>query len=154
MKVGDPMIKNCIVDGTPFETTKASAKYCSARCNKRAQRGQFGQTSPVEVPFRSGKTSSAGNSTTPDPNSGTPGEKPFVRVTREELEHAGVLDTVIGQQVLLLAQSMTGKETAGGLTTLSKEFSRMRNEALRTAAADSGDTVDELRARREKKAAG
>lgn len=151
------MIVNCLIDGVAFEATRPQAKYCSARCRKRAQRGSFGQTPPVEMTSRSKKASSASSSATPGGNSGAPvdpAEKPFIRATREELEAAGVLDSVIGQHVLLIAQQMCGRETAGGMTTLSKEFSRMRAEALRSAVSAVIDPVDELRARREAKAAG
>jgi hypothetical protein len=111
----------------------------------------------VQVVSRSKKGKSVPSSSTSGGNSDAPedpNEKPFVRVTREELENAGVLDSVIGQQVLLIAQQMSGSETAGGMTALSKEFSRMRVEALRSAVSMVIDPVDEVRARREKKMAG
>lgn len=140
------MIKICIVDGTPFEATKATAKYCSARCNKRAQRGQFGLTPPVQVPSRSKKAGSA-------PNSSVPGDSPLVVVVRRELEAAGVADTIDGQLALQLAVQMSGSETAGGMSSLSKEFSRVKAEALRGAVSAVTDPVDELQARREAKMA-
>lgn len=157
------MKRNCNWCHEPYESTRPQSKFCGTTCRVRNSRATP-SAPPVEVVSRKKKVASAAPSSKPAPNSITPGgnsdapedpaEKPFIKVTREELEAAGVLDSVIGQQVLLIAHQMCGRETAGGMTTLSKEFSRMRAEALRSAVSAVVDPVDELRARREAKAAG
>jgi hypothetical protein len=152
-----PVIVNCAIDGVPFEARRPQAKYCSAKCRKRAQRGSFGQAQsvPRSKNGRSGTNSNDPVVTSIDPasTSSVLGEPTFVKSVREELETAGVLNTVIGQQVVRIAEQMCGRETAGGMTSLSKEFSRIRAEALRSAIPLKADPVDELQARRQAKMA-
>lgn len=88
-----------------------------------------------------------------------PTENPLVMATKRELEAAGKLDTMLGQQALILAARMSGTETAGGVGTLSKELSRVVAAAIGSGppaapAAGAGDDIDELRARRNAKRAG
>lgn len=154
------MKRNCNWCTKPYDSTRPTSKFCSTTCRVRNSRA-VPSAPPVEVSSRKQKvrsaassSKSAANSITPDVDPKPPGEHPFVTSTRQELEVAGVLDSVTGQQVLLLAVQMCGRETAGGMTSLSKEFSRMRAEVLRSVPSAVIDPVDEVRARREKKMAG
>lgn len=149
------MMKNCIIDGEPFQAIRPQAKYCSARCRKRAQRGTVVTrpdsvtTGTKPVPPDVTRISPGANPS----NSGDPVEHPFITATKKQLETAGVLDTMLGQQALRIATQMSGFETAGGMASLSKELSRVMAEALRAAVSAQTDPVDELQARREAKLA-
>jgi hypothetical protein len=81
----------------------------------------------------------------------------LVEIARKELEAAGKLDTILGQQALVLAAAMTSEMT--GVGTLSKELSRVLAAALGDvppggSALGDVDVVDEVRARRDAKRAG
>lgn len=75
----------------------------------------------------------------------------LVDVTRRELEAAGVLDSVLGQQALALASRiMSPMSTGASVASLSKELRVVMVEA--TAGVQAvGDPLDELRARRDAK---
>jgi hypothetical protein len=78
----------------------------------------------------------------------------LVSTTRRELESAGRLDTVLGQQTLILAERIDSPhETASGTAALSKEFRAVREAALEGVGI-AANPLDELRARRERKLAG
>jgi hypothetical protein len=77
----------------------------------------------------------------------------LVVATKVELEAAGRLDSVLGQQALRLAQQMSGFETGGGMAALSRELRATMAEATRGAAV-AADPLDELKARRDAKRAG
>ena len=137
----------CAGCGEAFEAGSSRAKWCSARCRKRAQR-----SSDVVEP--------AVESKSVDPRDDDGG---LVAAVRAELERAGQLDTVPGQQALVLARAMT-KVDASGLSGLSKELSRVKAEALgesspspgpgvATGDDDEDDEVKAARRRREEKAA-
>lgn len=120
----------------PFEAKSTKAKWCSHKCRGRAKRHPDMKPT-VEVAEH------------PEPETG------LVSALRKELEEAGVLDTVDGQQALVLAKSMT-KVDASGISGLSKELSRVKAAALGVsegpAAADEpADPDDELRKKRDAK---
>lgn len=80
-----------------------------------------------------------------------------MKATTAELEAAGKLDTMLGQQALALARRMSGEVT--GVAALSKELSRVMAAAVANmpgaGSAAVADEVDELRKRRNaKRAAG
>jgi hypothetical protein len=77
----------------------------------------------------------------------------LIRATRAELEAYGVVDSMMGQQALRIAEQMSGFETAGGMASLSKELSRVMAEATRSAVLVD-DPTDELRLKREARRAG
>jgi hypothetical protein len=81
----------------------------------------------------------------------TPGhESPLVRTTRQALEDAGVLDSVAGQQALLLATRMTSPhETGAAVASMSKQLQAVVAEALKSVKLR--DPLDELRLRRDAK---
>lgn len=154
------MTRTCEVCGQPFEAKRA--RICGPTCRKRKSRGIFMSPPPLSNSVTSGKKSSdpvvtsmppVVTSMSLAPNSSPPGDSPLVVVVRRELEAAGVADTIDGQLALQLAVQMSGRETAGGMSSLSKEFSRVKAEALRSAVPTTADPVDELQARREAKMA-
>jgi hypothetical protein len=125
--------RTCDVCGRDFEAKRKDAKTCSATCrsNKR------NMSAPTD----------AGDG---EANS-------LVKATKAELEAAGKLDTMLGQQALALAKRMSGEVT--GIAALSKELSRVMSAAVANTpgagSAPVADEIDELRKRRNaKRAAG
>lgn len=126
------MQKLCAVCGRSYETRRKDSLTCSATCRSRKR-----DMLPA----------------------GAPADNPLVKATKAELEEAGKLDTRLGQQALILAARMSGTETPSGVGTLSKELDRVMAAAVGATtpsapAAGEGDSVDELRARRDAKRAG
>lgn len=120
----------CQVCGVGFEARRASAKYCGATCRQRARRHPGARpASATEVADASG----------------------LYDATREELERAGVVDTVLGQLTLQLARRVaTAGPAESGFSTLVKEFRATRGEALKKSEA-AGDPVDEVKRKRAEK---
>lgn len=125
------MQRTCDVCGRDFEAKRKDARTCSATCrsNKR------NMSSP------------------PDPDGD--GGNSLVKATMVELEAAGKLDSMLGQQALALARRMSTEVT--GVAALSKELSRVMAAATANVAGSGSavvvDAVDELRARRNAKRA-
>lgn len=140
-------MRNCVICGQPFDALRAN--FCSATCRKRSSRGMPSiAVNSLSNPVTKGTTSISNGD-----NSVNNGDNSLVKATHLELEAAGVLDTIDGQQAMRLATQMCGRETAGGMASLSKEFSRVKAEALRAAVALVADPIDELARRREAKLA-
>lgn len=148
------MKRKCNVCGRSYQAQRPTSKFCSSTCRVRNHQnpGVYSQdTANIKVQPR--RVSSVDTVEPPDSGPNAPSNS-LEQATRTELEAAGVLDTLMGQQALRIAQQMSGFETAGGMASLSKELSRVMNEALR-AATVVDDPVDELAARRDaKRAAG
>lgn len=157
------MMRNCNYCERLYQAVRPQSKYCSTNCRVRQSRSAPLQAPPVAVPSRKKAAGQAAKSIKKAPTSidpapisqplEQPGDSPLVIAVRAELEAANVADSVLGQMVLTLAMQMSGRETAGGMSSLSKEFSRVRAEALRSAAPLTVDPLDELQARREAKLA-
>jgi hypothetical protein len=119
------MRRNCDICGREYDARRSDSRMCSAACRQRRSRGA--EPPPAE-------------------------ETPLLIATRQELEAAGKLETMLGQQALALAARMSGTETLGGIASLSREL-----RVVMTAAVGSmpkpgvGDSVDELRQRRDTK---
>jgi hypothetical protein len=117
----------------PFEAKRPAAKFCGDTCRKRAQRapGTAKTLLTSDVP----KLAS-----------------PLVRTTQAALESAGVVETVAGQQALLLAERMSNPhETGAAVASMSKQLQSVVSEALRSVKRS--DPLDELRGRRDQKRA-
>jgi hypothetical protein len=138
------MDRACDVCGTPYPAQRASSRYCSERCKKRAQRAPATQ--------RSGKRRQA------RPNAAVvPMPRPDVTAgvaesTRRKLDEMGRLDTPLGQATMVLARRLDapGGDTGAGLASLAKQLAAM----LAAATADArpaDDLLTELRARRDRK---
>ena len=99
--------RSCVVCGKAFEAQRSTAKYCGSSCRARAS------VSP-------GVVAVAGEAL-----AGIEGG--LVGVTRAALEAAGVLDTVAGQQAVLLAERMTatGETGAAVASTVALALSRV-----------------------------
>jgi hypothetical protein len=86
-----------------------------------------------------------------DPASARP---ELVAAIEAELEAAGRLDTALGRQALRLAQRMHSEfDTGSAIAALSRELRATMAEALKDATPVA-DPLDELAARRSRKAAG
>lgn len=149
------MKRNCDYCRRPYMAQRPQSKYCSAKC-----RVQMSRTPKSYVPVKGKKPpkeKAVESKQLPvenvDLNDPSPSDHALVRITKAELEAAGVLDTMLGQQALRVATQMCGYETAGGMASLSKELSRVMAEAMRAAVPLVADPVDELAARRDAKLA-
>jgi hypothetical protein len=88
----------------------------------------------------------------PERESPPPPTSAFEEATRLELERVGQADSMLGQQVLIVARRMSsGAETGSALSTLSKEHSRLMG-AL-GAGQKKTNPLDEIARRREEKLA-
>jgi hypothetical protein len=120
--------KPCFTCGNLYEAKMPHAKYCSTLCKRRGQRGQGLQGATVA----------------PEPSR-------LVEVVSKELELSGVLDTVLGQLAVLLAEAFASPMTsAAGMVAVSKELERVRAKALGKSTTRR-DPLDELKARRDAK---
>lgn len=121
----------CSGCGATFEGRNSRARYCSERCKKRGQR------KPAEP-------AGAKPGRTPAPS--TSGD--FVEATRRELIRIGRLDSMLGQQALVIARRMgSTDETGGAVASLSREHSRLM--AAAALGSTPSDPVEVARAARE-----
>lgn len=136
------MRKTCEVCPTEFEAKRASAKYCSEKCKKRAQRRPGGVTAAKVVPLPAAPTS--------EPAGGG-----VAAATLAQLDEAGRTDTALGQTALALARRIdrADAETGSSLAALVRQHQATLAEAVRDAQVEA-DPLDELRGRRERKLAG
>lgn len=90
-----------------------------------------------------------------EPVEAEPAMSVFEVATRLELEKVGKADSMLGQQVLIVARRMSsGAETGSALATLSKEHSRLMGAlGVLAAGAKNVDPVDEVSKRRAEKRA-
>lgn len=131
--------------GKQYTPKRASSKYCGSTCRTRATRLR------AEQP--------------PAPAAAAPAADPpaqpslptlLVARTMQQLEEAGRLDTVLGQQALVLASRLeviTALDTGASMAAVSKELRAVMTEAM-TGVAVAEDPIDELRRRREAKHVG
>ena len=139
------MRKTCEVCPAEFEAKRASAKYCSERCKKRAQRRPGGTSAAKVLPLPAGPTSESAPDLTGS----------VAAATLVELEQAGRSDTAVGQAALALARRIdaAGAETGSSLAALARQHMATLAEAVKNAKVQEDD-LDELRNRRERKLAG
>jgi len=148
------MKRKCNYCDRPYQAQRPTSKFCSNNCRARnSQTGGPIRRDPVQPCSNKAGLAAGSMDAVADPSS--PGDNnSLVKATRSELEAAGVVDTMLGQQALSIAIQMSGFETASGMAALSKELSRVMAEALRSAVSATADAVDELSARRDAKLAG
>ena len=136
--------KQCAVCPAEFEAKRASARYCSERCKKRAQR----------APDRTAAAAQPGKA--PGlPAALAPGG--LTAATTAKLDAAGRLDGPEGQAALILAcridLSPFSAETGASVAALVRQLHATLAEAL-AGATKTGDPVeDELRTARERRRA-
>jgi hypothetical protein len=136
--------------GKVFEAQRRSARFASSTCRKRASR-QPKLRSPAQKPSV-GRITPVELEPAPPPEEVPEPDSDFVALTREELRQLGRLETMLGQQVLIVARRMSsGAETGSALATLSKEHSRLM--AALGAGGKQADPVDEVKRRRDEKRA-
>lgn len=120
------MTVECAACGNDFEAKRKTAKFCSAACQKRGRRR--------EQSAADGPLVDAG----------------FVDATVAELVRVGKRDTVMGHQVVVIAERMVSPFSTGSeVASLSKEHSRLMG--LLTRGAAQADPVDEVKERRDRK---
>ncbi|TDK85475.1 hypothetical protein EUA02_29900 [Mycobacterium paragordonae] len=129
------MQKTCVVCKRSYQAKRKESLTCSATCRSRKRH--------MRHPSEQSEVS----------------DNPLVVATKRELEAAGKLDSMLGQQALALAARMSGADTVAGYASLSRELRTVMAAAIGVApaappAAGQGDEVDELRARRDAKRAG
>jgi hypothetical protein len=129
----------CAACGKAFEGRNSRARYCKQACQKRGQRN-------ATIAARAASEPGA-----------EPGVEPtavnlFERATEAELIRLKKLDTMLGQQALVIARRMgQADETGAAIATLSREHSRLM--AAAAAGARTADPVDRARETREQKQA-
>lgn len=116
-----------------------NTRYCSPECRRNnsgdADRQPNREPDTVVTHLPTAPTAPAGN--------------PLVERVRGELEAAGRLDTVLGQQALAVAEAMSeARGTAAA--ALSKELRTVVAEAMKGVNAEV-DPIDELKLRRDRK---
>lgn len=136
LRIGVRMQRTCDECGTAYEARRSTSQYCSSRCRTRVSRRGGSQEAKPTTPAAVA--------------TGPPAE--LVAATRKKLTDAGRLDTVLGQQALLLAQRLTeGRiDTGSSLASLSKELRAVMVDALE-GVSRGADPVDELKERRARK---
>lgn len=132
------MERSCDDCGRSYEAKRPNSRFCGDTCKKRAQR----------------KPKVAAEPAGPSPAAAVPSvPSGLVEATRRELDTAGRLDTVLGQQALALAERVASPhETGASVATMSRELRAVMTEALKGVAAKA-DGVDEVKARRDAKRA-
>lgn len=138
------MDRTCPVCGTEFVAKRAASVYCKPACKKRAFDQRAAQRAEQAKPQVSTSPKRPERSTDLTD-----------RITAE-LEGAGRLDSVAGQQALLLARRLEDPDTSFGsaAASLSKELREVMAEAMAGVAQadDPAQAVqDELKKRRERR---
>jgi len=139
--------------GKVFEAQRSSARFASATCRKRAHRAPKDPSVPKSGRRARKKPTPKVRAAEPAPEvQKPPALSDFEVATRRALEQAGQLDSMLGQQVLIVARRMSsGAETGSALATLSKEHSQLM--AALGASGKQSDPVDEIGRRRDAKRA-
>jgi hypothetical protein len=142
------VLKTCEVCPTEFQAKRASAKYCSERCKKRAQRRPGGVKAAKVLPLPAEPTSEPADGQVIKPSV----DGPLTAATTAELQDAGRFETAVGQAALALARRIDHglAETGSALAAMVREHRATLTEAVRDAKK-AADPLDELRARRERK---
>lgn len=141
------MERTCEACGAAYTPKRATSKYCSPKCRKRAADRREAE--------RSAARAASSQVSAPAPERSKPSTEFVDRITAE-LDAAGRLDTVAGRQALLLARRLEDPETSFGsaAASLSRELREVMAEAM-AGVAMADDPVegfrDELRERRERK---
>ena len=143
-------VRACLFCGTPIEGRK-DKKFCSSTCRGRWNAHPDAAVKPPKK--RTRKRTPVKAAPVVDPEVEKPPEDLAANVSRR-LADAGRLNTVDGQQAVLLARQLGAKVVnTSGLASLSKEFSRVMAVAMAGVEQPKGDKVDEIAERRERKRA-
>jgi hypothetical protein len=139
--------KQCAVCPAEFEAKRASARYCSERCKKRAQRS----------PDRTAAAAQPGKAPELPGGLAELAAGGLLAATEAKLSAAGRLDGPEGQAALILAARISmspfSAETGASVAALVRQLHATLAEAL-AGAKRTGDPVeDELRTARERRRA-
>lgn len=136
------MTRNCDVCRVPYEAKRASSKYCSDGCRKRAQRAPG-------VPLAAVVTSLASASLPAEDGS-------LCLATVRELEAADQLGSSLGQACLFIARRLDSgsMDTGSSVAALLRELRATIAEAIASGrvAADPLDQIAAKRAARQARA--
>ena len=128
--------RRCDVCGVPYEAKRAASKYCGDVCRKRATRGAPLAVLEVDA----------------DPAVGPAGGT--VAAVRVELEAVEQSTSALGAMALALAARVdSGRETGSAMATLTRELRATMAAAKAYGSPSAGSIVDELRRKREERAA-
>jgi hypothetical protein len=126
------MIRRCVVDDVEFEALRPHAKYCSDRCRKRGLRNPELVT---EVPQKGPAPRSSG----------------LEVATRAQLEKVGRVDSLAGQQALIMARNVDAAPMGTTIvSSLMREFRSSLAEAMEGVSVEP-DALDRVRSRRDAK---
>lgn len=151
------MVVVCTVCGGEFEAARRTARFCSSKCRVRAHRAKKDPAAAAPAVVVALKAAAAGGGEEPaaagKPPAAGPGRVEASALA--ELEECGRVGTALGQAVLVLARRLDASErdTGAAVASLSKQLGDTMALAV-AGAAQQGDTVDELRARRDAKLRG
>jgi hypothetical protein len=124
------MMRSCDFCGTAYLAKRSTSRFCGDRCRRRNKGAP-----PPPKPTREQSLTATG----------------LVDAVRAELDGVGKLDSMLGQQALMLAQALGDPdESASGAAALSRELGAVMAVALR-GVRGAADQVDELRRRRDRK---
>lgn len=113
------MQRNCDGCGRSYEAKRKTSRYCGSLCRTRASRAGESKPKIVGLP---GAAELAGQ---------TADAPTFVGSVQFELEQAGRLNTVLGQQAIVLAEQMLRPiNTGASVASLSKEFRAVMAAAM------------------------
>jgi hypothetical protein len=137
----------CDVCGTTYTARRASARFCSERCKKRAQRnGRAGQPSP-----QGGAPREAALVALPQPEPAGAGE--VTASAEQALREAGRMATWEGRAALAIAQRIdaSGADSGSSYAALHRELRSAMEAAMKGVGAQKSAVQqrrDELAARR------
>lgn len=137
-------MKKCDFCSKPLTSPNSRAKFCDAKCRRRAHTARTGENGPVKVPKLTAVPSGV-----EVPASG------IVAAVVEALELAGRTDSPAGQAAIVLAKRIafgadSPTETSSGLAALSRELRATMADAL-TNAESLMDPLEKIRHERGKR---
>jgi hypothetical protein len=135
------MNRSCDLCGTEYLAKRASSKYCSERCRKRAQRSPaIASVVPI---------ASAPSAPPAEPERG-----PLEAATFKELLAVGQESTAAGVSALILARRLDGvsADTGSSVAAVIREHGRKLAEAVAAGTAEA-DPLDQLAKRRQERRA-
>ena len=134
----------CSACGITYAAKRASSRFCSERCKKRAQRAPATQQSGKRRQAR--PNAAVVPMPQPDLTAGV------AESTRRRLDEMGRLDTPLGQAAMALAHRLD--DPRGDTGSAVAAMARQLQATLSAATADvrpAGDLLTELQARRDRK---
>ena len=127
------MVRECGSCGRTYRATRSGHRYCSATCRKRASRGALRSVVAGAVAAGSSSVEAA---------------------VRAELQRDGRASSALGAVAVVLARRLDhGGDTGSAVATLVRELRTTLAAVKAYGSASAGSVVDELRRKREERAA-